>query len=68
MADQKRPQQQLQIVRLQRFENLVTLYKTLGGGLHENTASKVPVAGSANHNVLGAVWQSDRRGETIHVL
>jgi multidrug efflux system outer membrane protein len=38
-------QQQLQIVRLQRFENLVTLYKTLGGGLHENTASNVPVAG-----------------------
>jgi outer membrane protein, multidrug efflux system len=38
-------QQQLQIVRLQRFENLVTLYKTLGGGLHENTVSKVPVAG-----------------------
>jgi multidrug efflux system outer membrane protein len=31
-------QQQLQIVRLQRFENLVTLYKTLGGGLHETTA------------------------------
>lgn len=30
-------QQQLQIVRLQRFENLVTLYKTLGGGLRENT-------------------------------
>src|ERR1700722_3018900 len=38
-------QQQLQIVRRQRFENLVTLYKTLGGGLRENTASKVPVAG-----------------------
>jgi outer membrane protein, multidrug efflux system len=38
-------QQQLQGVRLQRFENLVTLYKTLGGGLHENTAPKVPVAG-----------------------
>jgi len=38
-------QQQLQIVRLQRFENLVTLYKALGGGLRENTASKVPVAG-----------------------
>jgi outer membrane protein, multidrug efflux system len=32
-------QQELQIVRLQRFENLVTLYKALGGGLHENTAS-----------------------------
>jgi len=38
-------QQQLQIVRLQRFENLLTLYKALGGGLHENTASEVPVAG-----------------------
>jgi multidrug efflux system outer membrane protein len=38
-------QQQLQIVRLQRFENLVTLYKTLGGGLQENTASEVPVVG-----------------------
>jgi outer membrane protein, multidrug efflux system len=36
-------QQELQIVRLQRFENLVTLYKTLGGGLHENTASEAPV-------------------------
>jgi multidrug efflux system outer membrane protein len=36
-------QQQLQAVRLQRFENLVTLYKALGGGLHENTASIVPV-------------------------
>jgi multidrug efflux system outer membrane protein len=38
-------QQQLQIVRLQRFENLVTLYKTLGGGLHENTISEVPAVG-----------------------
>jgi multidrug efflux system outer membrane protein len=38
-------QQQLQIVRLQRFENLVTLYKTLGGGLHEDTISDVPVVG-----------------------
>src|SRR5580658_987751 len=38
-------QQQLQIVRLQRLENLVTLYKTLGGGLHENTISKVPAVG-----------------------
>jgi multidrug efflux system outer membrane protein len=38
-------QQQLQIIRLQRFENLVTLYKTLGGGLREDTASKVPVTG-----------------------
>jgi multidrug efflux system outer membrane protein len=38
-------QQQVQIVRLQRFENLVTLYKTLGGGLHENTAPEIPVIG-----------------------
>jgi multidrug efflux system outer membrane protein len=38
-------QQQLQIIRLQRFENLVTLYKTLGGGLRENTAPDAPVAG-----------------------
>jgi len=37
-------QQQLQIVRLQRFANLVTLYKTLGGGLRESTVSSVPVA------------------------
>jgi outer membrane protein, multidrug efflux system len=30
-------QQQLQIVRLTRLQNLVTLYKTLGGGLLERT-------------------------------
>jgi outer membrane protein, multidrug efflux system len=48
-------QQQLQIVRLQRFENLVTLYKTLGGGLHETTASKAPVVGQAHHYVPGTV-------------
>jgi len=36
-------QQQVQIVRLQRFENLVTIYKTLGGGLHENTVSSTSV-------------------------
>jgi len=35
-------QQQLQIVRLQRFANLVTLYKTLGSGLRESTVSSVP--------------------------
>jgi len=35
-------QQQVQVVRLQRFENFVTLYKTLGGGLLENTAPEVP--------------------------
>ena len=31
-------QQQLQTVRLLRLQNLVTLYKALGGGLRENTA------------------------------
>jgi multidrug efflux system outer membrane protein len=40
-------QQQLQIVRLLRLQNLVTFYKALGGGLQENsaTASTVPRAG-----------------------
>jgi multidrug efflux system outer membrane protein len=39
--------QQLQVVRLDRLENLVTLYKALGGGLQEHTAtaSIVPGAG-----------------------
>jgi outer membrane protein, multidrug efflux system len=32
-------QQQLQTVRLLRLQNLVTLYKALGGGLRENTAT-----------------------------
>jgi multidrug efflux system outer membrane protein len=32
-------QQQLQTVRLTRLQNLVTLYKALGGGLREHTAS-----------------------------
>jgi multidrug efflux system outer membrane protein len=32
-------QQQLQTVRLLRLENLVTLYKALGGGLREHTAT-----------------------------
>ncbi len=32
-------QQQLQIVRLTRLQNLVTLYKALGGGLREDTAA-----------------------------
>jgi len=32
-------QQQLQTVRLLRLQNLVTLYKALGGGLREHTAS-----------------------------
>jgi multidrug efflux system outer membrane protein len=40
-------QQQLQIVRLLRLQNLVTFYKALGGGLLENsaTAATVPSAG-----------------------
>jgi multidrug efflux system outer membrane protein len=40
-------QLQLQLVRLLRLENLVTLYKTLGGGLREATAtaSSVRTAG-----------------------
>ncbi len=32
-------QQQLQTVRLLRLQNLVTLYKTLGGGLRQHTAA-----------------------------
>ena len=32
-------QQQLQIVRLTRLQNLVTLYKALGGGLLEHAAT-----------------------------
>jgi outer membrane protein, multidrug efflux system len=32
-------QQQLQTVRLMRLQNLVTLYKALGGGLREHTAA-----------------------------
>jgi multidrug efflux system outer membrane protein len=40
-------QQQLQIIRLLRLQNLVTFYKALGGGLQERTAteSNVPRAG-----------------------
>jgi outer membrane protein, multidrug efflux system len=34
-------QQQLQTVRLLRLQNLVTLYKALGGGLREHTAAAV---------------------------
>jgi outer membrane protein, multidrug efflux system len=53
-------QQQLQIVRLQRFENLVTLYKALGGGLHENTASKVPARGAAlAHEIPNSKYQAE---------
>jgi outer membrane protein, multidrug efflux system len=32
-------QQQLQVVRLTRLQNLVTLYKALGGGLREHAAA-----------------------------
>jgi multidrug efflux system outer membrane protein len=35
-------QQQLQIVRLTRLQNLVTLYKTLGGGLLERGSTARP--------------------------
>ena len=35
-------QQQLQIVRLTRLQNLVTLYKALGGGLLEHAAAAQP--------------------------
>jgi len=37
-------QQQLQSVRLLRLQNLVTLYKALGGGLQEHTAGSGPSA------------------------
>ena len=47
--------QQVQIVRLQRFENLVTIYKTLADGLRENTVSEVPVIGQAHHDVGSSV-------------
>jgi multidrug efflux system outer membrane protein len=48
-------QQQLQIVRLQRFENLVTLYKALGGGLHENTplVQFEAISGSQDRHIGG---------------
>jgi multidrug efflux system outer membrane protein len=36
-------QQQLQNVRLTRLQNLVTLYKTLGGGLLEHAAAAQPM-------------------------
>jgi outer membrane protein, multidrug efflux system len=40
-------QQQLQVIRLLRLQNLVTFYKVLGGGLQEHTTteSSVPRAG-----------------------
>jgi multidrug efflux system outer membrane protein len=46
-------QQQLQTVRLLRLQNLVTLYKALGGGLQEHTAAaqtrlEPPSAGNLN--------------------
>ena len=37
-------QQSLQQLRLTRLQNLVTLYKALGGGLEEHTAAPQPVA------------------------
>jgi outer membrane protein, multidrug efflux system len=40
-------QQQLQSVRLLRLQNLVTLYKALGGGLLEHSASGQPPAQSS---------------------
>jgi hypothetical protein len=54
-------QQQLQMLRLQRLENLGTLYKTLGGGLRETTASKVPVR---NHS-CSLLPQSDSVSVTL---
>jgi multidrug efflux system outer membrane protein len=36
-------QQQLQIIRLLRLQNLVTFYKALGGGLREHTATESSV-------------------------
>jgi multidrug efflux system outer membrane protein len=44
-------QQQLQTVRLTRLQNLVTLYKALGGGLQEHTAAagtSLPPSSSRN--------------------
>ncbi len=38
-------QQQLQTVRLTRLQNLVTLYKALGGGLREHVAAAQPTLG-----------------------
>jgi multidrug efflux system outer membrane protein len=37
-------QQQLQTVRLLRLQNLVTLYKALGGGLREHAAAAPPIS------------------------
>jgi outer membrane protein, multidrug efflux system len=37
-------QQQLQTVRLLRLQNLVTLYKALGGGLREHAAAVPPIS------------------------
>jgi multidrug efflux system outer membrane protein len=39
-------QQQLQIVRLLRLQNLVTFYKAVGGGLQENSATASTVSGA----------------------
>jgi outer membrane protein, multidrug efflux system len=40
-------QQQLQTVRLLRLQNLVTLYKALGGGLLEHSSNSHPPAPAA---------------------
>jgi multidrug efflux system outer membrane protein len=39
-------EQQFELVRLLRLENRVTLYKALGGGLQEETATVAPVPGT----------------------
>jgi outer membrane protein, multidrug efflux system len=45
-------QQQLQTVRLLRLQNLVTLYKTLGGGLRERTAAaQAPLEPSSSESL-----------------
>jgi multidrug efflux system outer membrane protein len=40
-------QQALQQVRLTRLQNLVTLYKALGGGLNERAAEDAPASAAA---------------------
>jgi multidrug efflux system outer membrane protein len=45
-------QQQLQTVRLTRLENLVTLYKTLGGGVREHTAAAQRTSEPSNSESL----------------
>jgi outer membrane protein, multidrug efflux system len=48
-------QQQLQNVRLLRLQNLVTLYKALGGGLLEHTASAHPTPQASRSESAPAV-------------